>query len=438
VHDAPFTSADAHARASALLRGTPEKVQRHGALLIAEGRAGARTLLVAANDPARQRGAIGSEEARALTQLFARACSERMPVVLVLDSSGARVDEDLPALGAFRELFREALRARLAGVPMLALLGTACFGGASLLACICERRSYLADTLLAASGPRVIASAERAERFDATDPQAVHTLLGAAARIAWHPDDQVRPDTLEAARHVVHQWLQQAGQPALDLPLQQANLELRLARAAGGAKADSGTAASTGLAPALLDALLPPGYEPVVSGRLVRAEAATGGSRPVFVGALGGGPLDAPDSAALAGMLLALRAGGDSRPVVLLLDASAHAASVRDERVLLSDYLVHLSLVIAALSEGGHRVALWIVGQASGASYVAFAAAADTVSAAVDARIEILPPAARASIVGARGHRAGGADSWLSAGVADALLEKRLRLNIVHSNGSSS
>lgn len=423
MQNGPFSAASADARLSALL-DAPACFQRHRALLVAEGEIGGRPVVLAANDPSRQRGAIGIEEGRALAALFAHARAARLPAVLVLDSSGARVDEDLPALGAFRILFREALHARLAGVRMFALLGSACFGGASLLASLCARRSYLPTTLLAASGPRVIASAQGSARFDAHDPAAVRALLGSAARRAWHAGDGERADTLDAARAAVRDWLDQEDAP-LDLPAMHAALQRRLPACAAPA-ADAGEPAA---ASPLLASLLPRGYAPVFAGRLVEARADAGSGKPVFVGAVGGAPLDAGDSMRLAALLLRLQQADPAVPLVLLLDADAHAASVADESVLLSDYLVHLSLIIAERARAGHRVALWILGRASGASYVAFAAAAHSVSAAPDAGIEILPPAARASIVGTRGARATGTAAWLEAGVADALLEQRQRRN---------
>ena len=69
---------------------------------------------VVATDPAVARGAIGVAECRGMSELLARARDEGAPIVLLLDSSGARVDEGLPALGAFRVLLRETLLTRLA------------------------------------------------------------------------------------------------------------------------------------------------------------------------------------------------------------------------------------------------------------------------------------------------------------------------------------
>lgn len=414
-----FRVAGAETRVATLFDDPSPRLQRQRGLVIGEGVVDGHAVVVAANDPSQLRGAIGITEARALTQALARAREHGMAVVLMLDSSGARVDEGLPALGAFRPLFREALLARLAGVRMLALLGAACFGGASLLACLCGQRSYLGYTRLAASGPRVIEAAQDRDGFDASDGEAVQALLGADARRRWHPRDRQRDDSLAAAHETLRLWLREEDD-AYDFQLQQAQLSERL-RTLPEPLPHAVNPVTTGM-----DALLPPGYVPDFTGRLMQALPPSGSRKPVFVGALGGDPLNAKDSAALSAMLLGLQRSHARSPVILLLDARAHAATIDDERVLLTDYLVHLGLVIASLRDAGHRTALWVVGSASGASYVAFAAAADTVSAAPDAHIEILPPAARASIIGDRPQSVIGPDGWLAAGVADAILDKRL------------
>jgi hypothetical protein len=111
-------------------------------------------------------------------------------------------------------------------------------------------------------------------------------------------------------------------------------------------------------------------------------------------------------------------------PLVLALDADGHAASVGDERVLLSDYLVHLSGTVAHLAGRGHRAVLWIPGCASGASYVAFAAPVERVSALPSAQIAVLPARAVRQILGERAQA--GSTDWFETGVADALLDARI------------
>jgi len=56
-------------------------------------------------------GSIGVAEAERLAALFHVCATERSPLVLFLDSAGAKVSEGLAALGGFRTLFRAGLEA---------------------------------------------------------------------------------------------------------------------------------------------------------------------------------------------------------------------------------------------------------------------------------------------------------------------------------------
>lgn len=111
---------------------------------------------------------------------------------------------------------------------------------------------------------------------------------------------------------------------------------------------------------------------------------------------------------------------------MLLLDASGHAATRRDEAPMLAAYLADLSLVGGQLAQRGHDVSLWIPGAAAGAVYVAFAAPVRRVSALHSARIRILPEAAVRQILGARVEQLVDPDAWLRTGVIDAFLDRQL------------
>jgi len=88
--------------------GSFEPAAAAGSLVLGAGRIDGRSVQIIATNPAVARGAIGAAECRGMAERLARARSESMPVVLLLDSSGARVDEGLPALGAaFYLMFRE-------------------------------------------------------------------------------------------------------------------------------------------------------------------------------------------------------------------------------------------------------------------------------------------------------------------------------------------
>src|SRR5207344_645556 len=71
-------------------------------LIAGGGRLEGEPVWIAATDPSRARGALGVEEAEALCSLFQIARREPRPLLLLVDSAGANVDQGLAALGAFR------------------------------------------------------------------------------------------------------------------------------------------------------------------------------------------------------------------------------------------------------------------------------------------------------------------------------------------------
>jgi hypothetical protein len=163
-----------------------------------------------------------------------------------------------------------------------------------------------------------------------------------------------------------------------------------------------------------------------MAGESFCALPSAGSGKAAFLGTLSGAPVGAATCWQLTDWLLALHRDHPDSPVVLMLDADGHAAAVADEQVLLSAYLVHLSLTLAWLRAAGHRIVLWITGRASGASYVTFAAPVDAVSALPSARIEILPPAAVRQIVKATQDEPLSPAALLEAGVVDGLLDERV------------
>ena len=115
-------------------------------------------MVLAATDPAVASGAIGSAEAEVLTAAVSEAMAHRMPLILLIDSAGALLTEGVVVLGAFRQLYRKMLVARGLGLPILAVLGRNCFGGASLFAFAADTRVYPQGCRLGLSGPRALRS----------------------------------------------------------------------------------------------------------------------------------------------------------------------------------------------------------------------------------------------------------------------------------------
>lgn len=388
------------------------------ALTCATGLLGGRAVLVAATDREISGGSIGVAESHALRALIKRGLEATLPVVMCLDSAGARLDEGLPALGAFRLLYRQLLDARHAGLPVLALLGRDCFGGASMLAASSTQRIYALESRLAMSGPAVIQALGGRNQLDASDTRSVTALMGGAARAGQDPAGRLCEDSHYAFRQAALDWIAQSQTGgAIDLQDQHNRLGTRLLA--------RGMASSPRCEPGLrllemLRELVSEGFQAtevdgVMMGRTAKSLPDT------YFGLVNGEPVGALSAWTLAGACLALAGRDSGAAITLLLDSPGQAPTFHDERLMLSDYVAHLAMVLTHLRERGHRISLQVVGQAAGGIYVALAAPATRVVALPGATVQMLPPAAIARIIG-RSNSNGDIDDFLRAGVIDTLI----------------
>ena len=72
-----------------------------------------------------------------------------------------------------------------------------------------------------------------------------------------------------------------------------------------------------------------------------------------YVAFYGGAPLGAAPSWMLAESIITSVRTRSERPIVILCDSPGHAATRADERVLLSEYLVHLAQTVQWATEQG-------------------------------------------------------------------------------------
>lgn len=340
-------------RVAQLAGESHEPLALQSTLAAAMGNCGNRRFLAVATDPAVTSGAIGVKEALDLRGLIERAQRDNLPLVLVIDSAGARVNEGVAIQGALRRLFADLLAARAAGLTTTAILGRNVFGGASMLAMICDIRLYAESTRLAMTGPAVIqshngvyaktvaeaiAAANRLKRDlqgapitegkIATGPRLRNALQGALARR--------RPDC-ETWRHT-----------------QSEDLRARLA--------DD-----------------PPRNNTDVLAIVDPSTVQLRGSRSA-------GPRDVMQ---LVDALYAVATNRDR--IVVDCEWSGHSMRLTDEDRLLSQYLAYLCSVIHAIEVGGTRVCLRIDGELSGGLYIALAGAASEVRLADGGRVLTLP-----------------------------------------------
>ena len=348
-------------------------------LCLATGSVDGRELMLLATDPQRAKGTLGVAECRVAAEAVRAAAAQRKPLLLLLDSAGARLDAGLAIQGALRRLVRELLDARLAGLPMYALLGHHVFGGASLLAFVAPQRGYAAQTLLAMSGPRVLqGQADSAVGHG----DALHAIA-AAARCAHAGGERLLGDAAGESRAAVAAWLAASAaraSAAQALAADRVSLSQRL-----------GSVAS-------------------------RAEASleAGGLR-FRCGQLFG----AADALALAG--LAARAALRPGPLLLRFDCPGHSLALQDESLLLSHYLAHLALSLRQLVNAGTELRLRIEGEISGGIYVALASAASSVELAPGAVVRTLPRASLAHILKDGREEPADPARYLEQGVVDAI-----------------
>jgi acetyl-CoA carboxylase carboxyltransferase component len=395
-----------------------DRMQAHGSLTTGSGVIGDREVMIIATDRQVAGGSLGVTEALALATLLEESHAAQKPIILCLDSAGARLDQGLPALGAFRQLYRRLLDLRLAGAPMLAMIGRDCFGGASMLATTCTQRVYCASSRLAMSGPAVIQALGGVAELDAEDAASVTAVMGGAARARLLATDRLCEDSVDAYREAARDWVAGCGliEP-VNLPHQHTRLGTRLL--AHGMAPSPPKNASEEL-PVVLREIIPEGIEVhKMDGMLFGRNGKI--SPNAFFGFVDGTPVGAMAAWALAGECLAL---ADERPgeaVTVFLDSPGQAPTSRDERVMLSEYVTHLALVLSSLRQRGHRVTLQVLGDAAGGIYVALAAPAARVVALPGANVQVLPPAAVARVLRRHGE-SGRVEDYLQAGVIDTLI----------------
>ena len=352
----PFTGAGVAARIAAVVdAGSEVSLPASSGLRLAGARVGGRPVLVAATDPALDKGVLGVAECADLRRTVRRALETRMPLVLLIDSAGARLDAGLPIQGALRGLMAELLDAGLAGLPMIALLGRNVFGGASMLAFAAGLRCYASDTVLAMSGPRVL------EGAGGGPLTTVRAAISGTSRCRHGGAERLVEDTLPAYAAALRDWV--AGLPAGPLHYTLDDERRRLSRRLG-----------EGAPPATAR------LEIDASGRVL--------------GCTGRAYIGAADALAFATL-----ADEAAAPLELLVDCAGHSLHLGDESLILTQYLVHLARTLRRRVQRGQATHLRIAGEISGGIYIATAGAASSVDIAPGGSVRTLPQTSLASIL---------------------------------------
>lgn len=372
-------------------------------------------VVLAATDPTIASGAIGGAEADVLCVAVAEAMEHRLPLILLIDSAGALLTEGVVVLGAFRRLHRCMLVARSQGLPMLAVLGRNCYGGASLLAFAADTRIYPQGCHLGLSGPRALRSLGAGPEAE----PAVLALYGAESRCRHDEDGVIVSDDFAAVSAVVRAWLAEAAnRPAASTAAAASRLARRLSLYRGDPSSLSSTSPPPDVA-ARLDQWFPGGWTAAYSDGVVWGEWWADGREACFAGFVAGRPVGA---FACVRMMEILRGFAGEPPILaitLLLDSPGQMADVDNEQILLSEFVARVADLVHGLGAEGRLVDLWLVGQAGGAIYLALAAAATRVTAWPGMHIQTLPPRVVDGVLGQRQAASATLEDLLEARVID-------------------
>lgn len=380
-------------------------------------------LVAVAFDWTRSRGSIGPAEATQIGEALMLSGARGVPLVFLMNTSGMRVTDGMNTVAALRTLLRAVLDARLAGQRMLALITHHAFGGASILASLCQRRAMHTGSILSMSGPKLIERIAGRHALVADDPDAVRALLGGAARTAVTETTEACDDSSDAYRAVLVRWL---GEPVADAAPDVEEwcrvLRLRLGTRALPPPSASSIDALDAPTGRTLHRLLGDGPDLRRSGDLIVASA-TGQGMPIVLGLVGGGTATAPLALAFTEQLLAAAAQPHPRAIVVLADIENHSADPADERVVLSEFLALMALALRLVHHRGRVVDVIVTGVSGGGIFAALAAGATRVEMLSEARIQVLSPAALAAIGQQATPEDESAAAALRAGAVDAIFE---------------
>jgi malonate decarboxylase beta subunit len=214
------------------LFGLPQ--QFDDGMIVGQGRLDGKAVFIAAQEGRFMGGSFGEVHGAKLTGLL-RAARDigSVPVLVLFDTGGVRLQEANAGELAIAEIMRALVEARLAGVPVIGLIGgrAGCYGGGGLIAACCSALAVSEQGRISVSGPEVIETNRGVEEFDSRDRALVWRTMGGKHRRLIGGADHFADDSLASFRTAASALLTQV--PAMQLETlvaEQQRLEQRLRR----------------------------------------------------------------------------------------------------------------------------------------------------------------------------------------------------------------
>ena len=202
-------------------------------VIIGEGRINSVYVHVIAQEGQFMGGSVGEIHGAKIVGLLKRAARDKPAAVLFLaDSGGVRLHEANAGLIAISEIMRAVLDARVAGVPVFALIGGSCgaFGGIGIVSRLCSAIIISEEGRLGLSGPEVIETVAGVEEFDSKDRALVWRVTGGKHRYLMGDCEMLVEDNVASFREGVMHLLARWREPEQSLELYRAEQQRLAAR----------------------------------------------------------------------------------------------------------------------------------------------------------------------------------------------------------------
>jgi malonate decarboxylase beta subunit len=172
-------------------------------MIVGLGRLEGQKVFVAAQEGRFMGGAFGEVHGAKLTGLLRAARdAASIPLIILFDTGGVRLQEANAGELAIAEIMRALIEARTAGAKVLGLVGgrAGCYGGGGLIAGCCSALAVSEQGRISVSGPEVIETNRGVEEFDSKDRALVWRTMGGKHRRLLGGADTFVDDTIESFR----------------------------------------------------------------------------------------------------------------------------------------------------------------------------------------------------------------------------------------------
>ena len=203
-------------------------------IIVGHGSIGGAPVLIAAQEGRFMGGAFGEVHGAKLTGLLRAARDVKsIPVLILFDTGGVRLQEANAGEVAIAEIIRALIEARAAGARIIGLIGgrAGCYGGGGLIAGCCSALAISEQGRISVSGPEVIETNRGVEEFDSKNRALVWRTMGGKHRRLLGGADAFTDDTIQGFRDATLRLIGAAsGFDTEILEAEQGRLEDRLER----------------------------------------------------------------------------------------------------------------------------------------------------------------------------------------------------------------